>query len=76
MTIEDNKRRQIRESAERYGFADKEIRRVISSPDFTIGRLVVQANRVIASPETSEEAARDAKNAQALLDQINRLDSK
>lgn len=71
MTTEDNKRRQIRESAEKYEFYDAEIRRVIASPSFTVPRLVVQANRLAASSDTSEEAIRDAKNAESLLKLID-----
>lgn len=74
MTIEDNKRRQIRESAERYQFGDEEMRRVIESSDFSIGRLVVQANRLAASPATSLVSRQDARNAEALLRLIENVD--
>lgn len=73
MTEEDNKRRQIRANAELYRFSDAEMRRVIASPGYTIARLTVQANRLIASTDTSDEARSDATKAQNLLEDIDRV---
>lgn len=75
MTEEDNKRRQILEEADRYKFHDDETKKLIESPGFTVLRLKVQANRLIAhdAVNPSPEAARDAKNAERILESIERL---
>lgn len=75
MTEQDNKRRQIREEAERLEFYDAKVQSLIKGSGFTIPRLKVEANRLIAHAVSnpSPEAARDAKNAERILESIERL---
>lgn len=89
MTAEDRKRQQIHADAVRSDFQDLEMQRLIKNPGFTTLRFTVQANRLIAIADriktkhaegemVSEEDAkiiRDAKNAQSILDSIERLDT-
>jgi ABC-type tungstate transport system permease subunit len=51
------------------------MKKLIEHSGFTVARAKVQANRLIAlaAVDPSQEAARDAKNAQKLLESIKRL---
>ena len=72
---EDNKRRQVKEAADRCDFQDAEMKKLIKHPDFTIARMKVQANRLVANADehAPENVRKDAKNADELLKLMQRL---
>ena len=71
---EDNKHRQIKEFAERCNFQDTEVKKLIEH-GFTVPRMKVQANRLIAlvRENAPQSVAQDAKGAEEVLKLIQRL---